>query len=136
MTDEATFRAALDAEPDNVELRGVFADWLEERGDDRAAGYRWMYVNRKVPETFGGVDAHWNSKRVNRDYCRDASSWGRAIAATLPDDVYNELPPVHSHYLGYQHYPSIRAAELALCEAIHAINRRTARFGSEQLAAR
>ena len=49
MTDEDTFQAALDAEPDNSAMRLVFADWLEERGDWRAAGYRWMAERGKAP---------------------------------------------------------------------------------------
>ncbi len=40
MTTEDDFQAALDAQPDHWQTRLVFADWLDERGDVRAAGYR------------------------------------------------------------------------------------------------
>jgi uncharacterized protein (TIGR02996 family) len=40
MNDEEAFQAALDADPNDRTTRLVFADWLEERGDRRAEGYR------------------------------------------------------------------------------------------------
>jgi uncharacterized protein (TIGR02996 family) len=47
MFTEVDFQAALDAEPDNHFLREVFADWLDEQGDPRAAGYRALGKNGK-----------------------------------------------------------------------------------------
>lgn len=41
-SEELAFIAALDAEPENHWLRCVYADWLDDRGDPRAAGYRAM----------------------------------------------------------------------------------------------
>src|SRR4051794_15348364 len=38
--DEAAFRATLTASPTDAATRRVFADWLEERGDPRAAWVR------------------------------------------------------------------------------------------------
>jgi len=38
--EEAAFQAQLDANPGDSLCRQVFADWLDERGDIRAAGYR------------------------------------------------------------------------------------------------
>lgn len=40
MNDEAAFRAALADNPDDKQLPLIFADWLEERGDPRAAWIR------------------------------------------------------------------------------------------------
>lgn len=40
LTDEAALQAAIAADPFNVELRLVYADWLEERGDRRAEEQR------------------------------------------------------------------------------------------------
>jgi uncharacterized protein (TIGR02996 family) len=42
MTTEDDFQSALDADPEDGQTRLVFADWLEERGDPRADGYRAM----------------------------------------------------------------------------------------------
>ena len=49
MVSEDDFHAALDADAGNPALRLVFADWLEERGDWRAEGYRWMGQHDKWP---------------------------------------------------------------------------------------
>lgn len=40
MTDEAAFHVALDADPTDWQTRLVFADWLQDRDDPRAEGYR------------------------------------------------------------------------------------------------
>lgn len=40
MTTEDDFQRQLDAHPDDWQTRLVFADWLDERGDPRADGYR------------------------------------------------------------------------------------------------
>jgi uncharacterized protein (TIGR02996 family) len=42
VTTEDDFQRALDARPDDWQTRLVFADWLEERDDPRAEGYRAM----------------------------------------------------------------------------------------------
>lgn len=46
MTTEDDFQAKLDADPSDWQTRLVFADWLEERGDARAEGYRALAVRR------------------------------------------------------------------------------------------
>jgi uncharacterized protein (TIGR02996 family) len=40
VTTEDDFQAALDADPADWQTRLVFADWLDERNDPRAAGFR------------------------------------------------------------------------------------------------
>lgn len=50
MNDEAGFQAHLDAHPGDHTARLVFADWLQERGDHRAEGYRAMGRLRKWPQ--------------------------------------------------------------------------------------
>lgn len=47
MTTEDDFHAALDAQPDDWQTRLVFADWLQERGDPRAEGYRALGTVRR-----------------------------------------------------------------------------------------
>lgn len=55
MTEEDALQAAIDADPRDKLPRLVFADWLDERADPRAEGYRvlatfdrwpWIGVNR------------------------------------------------------------------------------------------
>lgn len=49
MTSEDDFQKQLDANPDDHLTRLVFADWLQERGDLRAEGYRALGRNRLCP---------------------------------------------------------------------------------------
>jgi uncharacterized protein (TIGR02996 family) len=51
MTTEDDFQRRLDEHPDDFQTRLVFADWLQERGDRRAEGYRALGVNRLYPDT-------------------------------------------------------------------------------------
>lgn len=48
MTTEDDFQTALDKKPNDWQTRLVFADWLQERGDPRAEGYRLMGLWRLV----------------------------------------------------------------------------------------
>src|SRR6266545_3689729 len=49
MTTEDDFHRALDANIDDWQTRLVFADWLQERGDPRAEGYRALGLLRRRP---------------------------------------------------------------------------------------
>jgi len=48
-TTEEDFHKMLDANPDDHQTRLIFADWLQERGDPRADGYRAMGSLRVRP---------------------------------------------------------------------------------------
>jgi uncharacterized protein (TIGR02996 family) len=52
MTTEDDFQAALDANPDDWQTRLVFADWLEERSDPRAEGYRALALLPSRPHMY------------------------------------------------------------------------------------
>lgn len=79
MTTEDDFQAALDANPYDWQTRLVFADWLQERNDPRAEGYRALGVLRRVPEP-EGWGFMWNSDTRN---CVD---W--EAMHVLPEDWY------------------------------------------------
>ena len=49
MTTEDDFQAALDTNPGDWQTRLVFADWLQERDDPRAEGYRALGLLRRAP---------------------------------------------------------------------------------------
>lgn len=49
MHTEDDFQRGLDADPTDWQLRLVFADWLDEQGDPRAAGYRELGRLRRNP---------------------------------------------------------------------------------------
>ncbi len=50
MADDQKFIDAILYEPENVSLRSVYADWLEERGDPRADFLRLHLDNPKSPK--------------------------------------------------------------------------------------
>ncbi len=60
MSDEDAFQAALDANPDDHVTRLVFADWLQEHGDERAEGYRAMGVTRRKPAIYKTRPEIWS----------------------------------------------------------------------------
>ncbi len=53
---EREFLSAIRANPDDMRLRLMFADWLEERGDDRATGFRQM-ERTVIAEDYVGLNA-------------------------------------------------------------------------------
>jgi uncharacterized protein (TIGR02996 family) len=88
VTTEDDFHTALDANPEDWQTRLVFADWLEERGDPRAEGYRALGARRlrpnkwvQLPDVFhwwwGGDEVFW---RNNTD------------VVVLPRDWFEALP--------------------------------------------
>ena len=74
MTTEDDFRAALAARPDDHQTRLVFADWLDERGDRRAAGYRAMGTLRVRPNIIRVSSPNYPPLRKHPDACQ----WGAA----------------------------------------------------------
>lgn len=98
MTTEDDFQAALDANPKSWQTRLVFADWLQERGDERAEGYRALGALRKRPHCVRSkrhrgtsVDGCWFFHNDDPD----AVDKGRSLQA-LHGDVakgWNGLPP-------------------------------------------
>jgi uncharacterized protein (TIGR02996 family) len=54
VTTEEDFQHALDANPADWQTRLVFADWLQDRGDLRAEGYRALGHNLCRPYYFSG----------------------------------------------------------------------------------
>lgn len=101
--------AALDAHPDDAAARLLLAEYLDERGDPDAAGYRWMGERAKRPHLAG-----W--------------SWGnhpyiglRLAGSTIPNELLYKLKGGQIERfsrLVWVEFPTRRAAELALCQAV------------------
>jgi uncharacterized protein (TIGR02996 family) len=70
MSDEDAFHAAIDAAPEDAAPRLVFADWLEERGDERAEGYRAMGRLGRVAEELMCGYWYWTHSGDTWDYHR------------------------------------------------------------------
>lgn len=88
MTTEDDFQRQLDAHPDDHDLRRVFADWLQERDDPRAEGYRALGVLERRP--IGDRLGCWFAV---------ASRFGKDHYGTLPDDWLHQVEgrPVSCH---------------------------------------
>jgi uncharacterized protein (TIGR02996 family) len=98
MTTEDDFQSALDATPEDWQTRLVFADWLEERGDLRAEGYRALgrLAKRsmlcKMNSPMTGVPAAGAFFIFGNATLNDASMLARWADCILPLDWYNLLP--------------------------------------------
>jgi uncharacterized protein (TIGR02996 family) len=81
VTKEDDFQAGIDANPEDWHTRLVFADWLEDRGDARAAGYRAIAALQRHPleGQHGGLK-------------RQAWWWHCAPGDSRPQ-YHNDIPP-------------------------------------------
>lgn len=118
MTTEDDFHRILDANPEDHHTRLVFADWLQDRGDPRAEGYRALGKLRVAPSMrVDGLSPQWthvgNSSIIDRmshakDYYKHA----------LPTDWYNlAVPPRGMRNDEWRQWPSRREGEDALAFA-------------------
>ena len=126
MVDEDSFRRSIDellrrlwpavVSPDHrpqrrdelAALYAVFADWLEEQGDERAAGYRWLARQGKFPRRGG---SSW-------DWWRFGNHEGTA-PEDLPNRVWDRLPGTANVLTAQcKEYVTPEAAERAVCKAI------------------
>jgi uncharacterized protein (TIGR02996 family) len=116
MTEE-DFQRALDCELENSALRGAFADWLEEQGDWRAAGYRWMSMNRKWP--YDWVRYRGLPQFITFDwYFEDGGAcWEVPMHCRMP----RELRGVVGNF-DWAEFTTRRAAEEAVCNAVHELS--------------
>ncbi len=83
MTTEEDFQRALDANRTDRLTHLVFADWLQDRDDERAEGYRALAACGLSPfEIYG------------------AGLWYNAAKVVVPDDPESNLPPDWYESLG------------------------------------
>lgn len=85
MTTEDDFQRALDAEPEDAHTRLVFADWLEERDDPRAEGYRAI-ARLERPSCADMVNRNGHYLWMKSSWAGSDSEYG-----TLPNDWFELL---------------------------------------------
>jgi uncharacterized protein (TIGR02996 family) len=95
MTNEDDFQAALDARPDDWQTRLVFADFLADRGDPRADGYRALGTLRKRAFVCG-----FDNKA--KTAWKGAAWFGRNLASDeeaydLPQDWFDAINDLGEH---------------------------------------
>lgn len=86
MTTEEDFQKRLNRSPRDWQTRRVLADWLEERGDPRAEGYRALGVLRLYPNR-----AHKMRGEGGRDHWWEAAGEVNHHPGALPNDWYDLL---------------------------------------------
>lgn len=99
-----------------IELRQVYADWLEERGDSMAALQRWLVRERKFPRYSGATQDTWTWWNYGDRPDSKPEDLPQAIWQNLrgrPEGI----PP------NYKEYDSRREAELALFKALWLLDR-------------
>lgn len=82
MDEEDAFQAAIDENQTDQANRLIFADWLEERGDERHDGYRTMARLNLYPDMcyqfrFVYADEEWSPPHSDRSVL--PKQWFRAI---------------------------------------------------------
>ena len=110
MTTEDDFQRALDADPADYQTRLVFADWLDERNDPRAAGYRALGVLRRSPHHVPHPRTRLPWLFVDPGIRLDIPG-NYSESTALPDDWYAALPRFPNSKRYAEEHKTRRAAE-------------------------
>lgn len=78
MTTEEDFDTALDRNPEDWQTRLVYADWLQERGDPRAEGYRALGTLRRFPSGWEWWTWLGNQRLPHRTHESIGRPWWKA----------------------------------------------------------
>lgn len=112
LDEEAAFHAHFDANPDDHVARQVFADWLQERNDPRAEGYRALGVAGHYPMSHIGQHWLWNRGEQEPPY---HNYNGQSQA--LPPDWHERIHPPGGANTFWSYHPTRRAADDAAAHA-------------------
>jgi uncharacterized protein (TIGR02996 family) len=114
MLAEDDFQAALDADITNSALRLVLADWLEEQGDERALGYRWLGQNGKWPFDWAKNQGGSEFKTFDWYFPDIFVAWEVPEHCRLPVAIGKAFL-TRCHFLGFG---TRRGAEDAVCDVL------------------
>ena len=92
MTTHAEFAQLLAADCSPLNLH-VYADWLEEAGDEKAAGVRWLAENGKRPDKY--IHRRFGSTKVPWEWWREdgtAPAKWQFLAEVLPAELIDAMP--------------------------------------------
>lgn len=116
MTTEEDFQLMLDANPEDWLTRIIFADWLQENGDRRAAGYRELGIRQRMPilkflpinSTFGIVGS---TRNEGYTWINDKFGLSHYKRETLPRNLWDLLNNYYMKSHNRVYYLSRREAE-------------------------
>ncbi len=117
MTSEEDFHRMLDENPDDHQTRQIFADWLQERNDPRAEGYRAL--GKLGKRALGGDDHSWTHLDNSLIVENHPEYAPRYRPHALPSDWYGGIQ-TNNHYGQWKEHATRREAEDA---AAHAFSR-------------
>jgi len=115
MTTEEDFWRALEADPADWDLRLVFADWLEDHGEEvLAAGQRWQAHARQKPDPNFG--SYWSWFRLDEEE-------SKRLRYHLDPDLFaflegEDLTHGGRYSTEWKDYSSMREADQALARAL------------------
>jgi uncharacterized protein (TIGR02996 family) len=115
VTTEDDFQKALDANPDDFQTKLVFADWLQERGDERAEGYRALGVQRLYPFQVKMAVGPWKNQTAWMFGTPSSSECPKA--QQLPPDWFKKVARSEASDNWWCRFPSRRACEDAVAWA-------------------
>lgn len=100
MTREDDFQVMLDANPKDWHTMLVFADWLQDQDDPRAAGYRGLALLKKHPALCSGrrtwspraSDSPWDTQPTWTWYNSNQDEYGHPEHTNhLPDEWMRDI---------------------------------------------
>lgn len=130
--EERAFIRRIRTDPADLTARLVYADWLDERGDPRGSGHRWLAEAGKVPRfyagcVYGGRPAPW-------------TWWGRATDVDFSVLMRPSYIPLRLLQLAHTHPyaagPGWRARYVDFATAYRALDAVAAAYGGLPAAVR
>jgi uncharacterized protein (TIGR02996 family) len=115
VTTEDDFQAALDKRPSDWQTRLVLADWLQERGDPRAEGYRALGVQRLHPLTATQAFDPWEGRTAW--IFGHPKSYQCPRTGRLPSDWFKRVAKNEGSDQWWRRYLSRRECEDAVARA-------------------
>jgi uncharacterized protein (TIGR02996 family) len=110
MSEEQYFHKMLNDDPADEAARLLLAEWLAERGDERAAAYRWMVLAAKHPVH----DMMYATGPHTWDWWSMLTGWNSGDGDT--NDRHDRLDPYLLRALDQFHRKSNWKGDCAYCE--------------------
>lgn len=113
--DETAFWQHLEEHPDDTLTRLVFADWLQDRGDERAEGMRALVAGEHLPDCHAGEWFYGRWSNTNRELWK--TSFRSVYKCLLPDDWWEWSQATLSTMRYWKFWQTRQEAENAACVA-------------------
>lgn len=126
MHTEDDFQRGLDADPFDWQLRLVFADWLDEQGDPRAAGYRELGRLRRNPLATKDYRPLWYFGTEGSTNTHSPDFMTKYGCCLLPDKWLGQIPSIVDNAVMFLYWRYNHTRRLIEDAAAHAFTLLTA----------